>query len=284
VSNFKNLAVPACNYTYEELAEIYNQTRIDYIVPMPMNTKRMREYVSNYDVNLDYSVVVTSEEGEPIGIGMLGLRNGSGWITRLGVTPNQRERRVGTFLMKSLISNARTCGVDQVQLEVIVGNDPAYNMFLKFGFEPVRELLVIRRPPRPHAAGTQPLVEYLNELVPDEIPHYLAGREEGASWVEETASLLNGGNLKGIHLRMGDGEGWAVFMATRFQLQHIVLQATETHYDEIMFALLYQIHEFYPNRDTKVENVPVDHPAWRAYHAHGYVVDFRRVEMMLSLN
>ena len=157
-------------------------------------------------------------------------------------------------------------------------------MFLKFGFEKIRDLLVVRRPPKPHAEGTQPLVHDLTQLDEDDIPDYLATREPGASWVEETASLLNAGDLKGIHVQMGEGHGWAVFMATRFQLQHIVLWSTEADYDEIMYALLYYIHELYPNRDTKVENVPADHPTWKAYHAHGYVVDFRRVEMLLTLD
>ena len=38
---------------------------------------------------------------------MLGVRNRRAWITRLGVVPNQRERRVGTFLMEQLIARAR---------------------------------------------------------------------------------------------------------------------------------------------------------------------------------
>jgi ribosomal protein S18 acetylase RimI-like enzyme len=279
----QNVAVPASEYTYDELAEIYNQTRIDYIVPMPMNARRMQEYVENYDVSLEQSVVATTEAGMPVGVGMLGLRDDRAWITRLGVLPNQRERRVGTFLMTELIKNARACNANYVQLEVIVGNEPAVRMFSKFGFEPVRELLIVRRPPKPHAEGTHPLVHELRELDEDEIVACLHEREPGASWVEETASLLNAGKLKGIRVRMGGGEGWAAFMANRFQIQHIVLHATETHYDEITFALLYYIHELYPNRDTKVENVPVNHPTWKAYHTHGYVIDFRRTEMVLRL-
>lgn len=277
-----NLAVPASAYTYEELADIYNQTRVDYLVPMPMNARRMQAYVQNYDVSLEQSIVATTEKHFPIGLGMLGLRGDRAWITRLGVLPNQRERRVGTFLMENLIFNARDCGARLIQLEVIVGNNPAQRMFEKFGFEWTRELLVVRRPPKPHAEGTHPLVHELRELDADEIEMYLAQREGGASWVEETASLLNAGNLKGIKIRMGSGAGWAVFMATRFQLQHIVMWATDANYDEIMFALLYYIHELFPNRDTKVENIPADHPTWRAYHAHGYVVDFRRNEMVMT--
>lgn len=279
----KNIGVAASQYTDEELAEIYNHTRIDYIVPMPMNAKRMRQYVAHYDVNLDESVVVTTEVGEPIGVGMLGLRDNRAWITRLGVVPNMRERRLGTFLMTQLIDNARRCGAEYIQLEVIVGNDPAFNMFRKFGFQPTREVLVVRRPPKPHRQGSHPLVHELRHLEGDEIMECLDQREPGASWVEETASLLNAGSLQGIRIRMGDGEGWAVFMCTRFQIQHVVLQATDVHYDEITHALLYYLHELFPNRDTKVENIPIDHQTWPAFAALGYVEEFRRYEMLLNL-
>lgn len=279
-----NVAVPASEYSYDDLAEIYNQTRIDYIVPMPMNARRMEEYIESYDIHLDASIVATTESGVPIGIAMLGLRNNRAWITRLGVLPNQRERRVGSFLMEHLIMQARHYNSDVIQLEVIVGNEPAYNMFLKFGFQQTRELLIVRRPPKPHVAGTHPLVHELRHLDENEIPVYLAKREDNASWVEETASLLNGGDLKGIKIMMGDGEGWAVFTCTRFQIQHIVLWATDMHQDEIYMALLYYIHELFPNRDTKVENIPSDHPTWKAYTRLEYVISFKRTEMLLRLN
>ncbi|MEO0564914.1 MAG: hypothetical protein AAF125_22605, partial [Chloroflexota bacterium] len=165
-----------------------------------------------------------------------------------------------------------------------VGNDPARRMFQKFGFEDYRELLVIRRPPKPHVPGTHPLVYELRQLTDAEIIECLAEREEGASWVEETASVVNAGSLKGLRVQMGeDSQGWAVFRCTRFQIQHIVMCATGDLSDEVFHALLYYIHELYPNRDTKVENVPTDHPTWAAYQRLQYVVAFRRTEMLLKL-
>lgn len=280
----QNIAVPASQYSFEELAEIYNQSRVDYIVPMPMNARRMQDYVHNYDISLANSVVATTEAHEPLGIAMLGIRQNRAWITRLGVSPVFRERRVGSFIMATLIDNARAAQCDLIQLEVIVGNDPARRMFEKFGFVPTRELLVIRRPPKPHLPGTHPLVHELRQLSTDEIYECLNQRDDNATWVEESASLLNGSNLHGIHIRMGTGgAGWAVFMSTKFQIQHIVLHATEAHQSDLYFALLYYIHELFPNRDTIVENIPENHPCWQGYHALGYVVSFRRTEMLLAL-
>ena len=53
--------VPASHYTFEQLTEAYNQTRVDYLVPMPMNVARLREYAHAYDVDLDGSCVAVDE-------------------------------------------------------------------------------------------------------------------------------------------------------------------------------------------------------------------------------
>src|SRR4051794_14056292 len=76
------LFVPASAYSFEQLAEIYNQTRVDYIVPMPMNSKRMADYVRFYDVDLDRSVVSLNDQQTPAGIIMIGVRGDRAWITR----------------------------------------------------------------------------------------------------------------------------------------------------------------------------------------------------------
>ncbi len=283
-SGFRNLAIPAIEYDFQQLAEIYNQTRVDYIVPMPMNAKRMQEYVVHYDIDLQNSIVATDEKRNPLGLAMLGVRDFRTWITRLGVSPDQRERQVGSFLMECLIENSRDIGANIVQLEVIVGNEPARHMFLKFGFRPTRELLVIRRPPKPLEVSPEIELTDYRELNEREIPLFLQQREMGATWVEESSSLLNGGSLKGIAIRTREGYGWVIFTATPLQIQHVVLHATRTpHYEQIMVALLYYMHSNFPNRDTKIENVPTMHPTWRAYQKLGYVISFRRIEMMLNL-
>ena len=43
--------IPVSRFTYEQLAAIYNQTRVDYMVPMPMNAARLAEYITTYDVS-----------------------------------------------------------------------------------------------------------------------------------------------------------------------------------------------------------------------------------------
>ncbi len=277
----KRVAVSASHYDFKELAEIYNQTRIDYIVPMPMNARRMQDYVHNYDIRLDLSIVALNDVGAEAGIGMLGIRGERGWITRLGVIPNNRGLRLGQFLMEEMIEKAQDVGATQIQLEVIVGNDPARGLFEKLGFKATRKLLIIRRPPGKISPDASCDNVDVRGMATGEIPYYLEMREQGASWVEETSSLLNAGKLKGLIVDMPNGEtGWAVFQSSPFQLSHFVLSESS---ENTIRALLYHIHKQHAMQDTKIENVPETHPTWAIFQQMGYMEVFARTEMTLQL-
>jgi ribosomal protein S18 acetylase RimI-like enzyme len=138
---------PASSFTFEQLTDAYNETRVDYLVPMPMNVARLMEYCRVYDVALDSSVVAV-EEDVVQGLGMLGVRQDRAWITRLGVLPVGRRKGTGSALMAGLMAGAEEQAAKTVWLEVIKGNLPAHNLFHKFGFRETRELIVARRAPK----------------------------------------------------------------------------------------------------------------------------------------
>ena len=125
--------IPATTYTIQELTEAYNQTRVDYMVPMPMNAARLREYINIYDVDLKSSLVAL-DNGNIIGLGMLAVRDNRSWITRLGLVANQRGKGTGRILMTGLLKNSDALGIEKNQLEVIVGNEPAHALFKKLVF------------------------------------------------------------------------------------------------------------------------------------------------------
>jgi ribosomal protein S18 acetylase RimI-like enzyme len=278
---YPHRAIATSAYTYDELATIYNDARTDYIVPMPMNGKRMGEYITAYDINLDASIVaVDPDDNLPNGICMLGVRDNRTWITRLGVIPERRRRKSGEFLMRAEIEETQKRGIKLVQLEVIKGNDPAYYLFSKIGFQPTRELLVIRRPPG--ALDSSLIPEMQVETIPEtEIASYLVCRESGAAWTEETPSLLNAGGLRGLRVTLPDNEcGWIIFQRSLFQLAHFVLAPNVSR--EMTNALIAAVHQQFPMQDTKIENVPTEHYAWSAYERYGYMVTFRRIEMLLQ--
>jgi ribosomal-protein-alanine N-acetyltransferase len=57
-----------------------------------------------------------------------------GHILNLAVHPAHRGRGVGRLLVESVITEARTAGVDSVTLEVRHGNEAARALYLKLGF------------------------------------------------------------------------------------------------------------------------------------------------------
>ena len=277
----ERFAVPASRYDFKQLADIYNQARVDYIVPMPMNARRMEEYVHTYDIDLDASVVALNSERDPCGVGMVGVRGDRTWITRLGVIPERRGYRLGQYLMEQMIESSLHINARRIQLEVIVGNEPAYRLFQKLGFVETRILLIVRRPPGQMPAHPLYDAATVTEIAPADIPAYLEQREPGASWVEETQSLLNARQLCGLHLELPSGErSWIVFQRTPFQLTHFVLGPASM---EATGALLHHVHRAYPNQDTKIENVPEQDRHWPAFQEMGYMEVFRRIEMVLEL-
>ncbi len=139
--------IPASRFSYDELTAIYNQTRVDYMIPMPMNAARLAEYVRIYDVDLEHSLVAATRDGQMLGVAMLGVRKNRVWLTRLGVIPNTRRNGIGSALVGGLIEDATKLGLDFVMLEVIKNNTPAHQLFLKYGFREIGELLVMRRSP-----------------------------------------------------------------------------------------------------------------------------------------
>lgn len=295
---------PAAEFTLDELTEAYNRTRSDYLIPMPMNAGRMQEYVALYDVDLLRSSVAI-EGDEIVGLGMLGLRRENGWITRLGVLPEGRRKGVGSAILESLLDNARAAGVRDMWLEVISGNDPAHELFLKYGFRETRELIVARRPPRP-ASGTQSVVaaRSIRYLQHRDAVNLHCDPFERVNWLNDVASMRNVtrlyslsdddparagtlhrlSELSGIwaSFRYG-GEGWVTYQATALQLRRIYLRVLAGDEAQVAYDLLGIVHRLHSAQDAGLENIP-DDCRWVGFRRAGYFEVFRRTEMTRSLD
>jgi ribosomal protein S18 acetylase RimI-like enzyme len=273
--------IPASAFSYEELTEAYNNTRVDYLVPMPMNVARLREYVEIYDVDMDCSVVAV-DGNEVLGLAMLGVREQRAWITRLGIIRGKRRQGTGWRLVTYLLNQARQKNVDYVVIEVIKNNVPAHSLFLKAGFRETRELLVLRRPPGP--VKIKPPLAEIKTLGYTEALHLLENRASTPSWIDERESLINAGNLGAFYAILADGsKGWLVYQNTVFQLSRLVIQTDEGNPLNVGRALLGHLHCVHPAQDTKTENLPKDDPHWPAFQEMGYLEVFDRREMILHL-
>lgn len=269
--------VLATEFTIEELTRFYNQARVDYIVPMPMNPARLNAYIHNYDVDLSRSVVAMSG-GQVLGLSMLGVRPDHTWVTRLGVLPVKRRRGAGLRLMQDHIQRSRDLGADYMVLEVIKNNIPAHRLFVKLGFHETRELLILRRPPGPPKIELPPYhTTLLGEAAAVSL---LRQRRSVPSWLDETPSLIKAGNLRALRVELSNGgRGWLVYQSTVFQLGRLVLQTEAGDPQEVGCALAHALHTHHPLQDTKTENIPLGDPHLPGLYDMHYIESFRRIEM-----
>jgi ribosomal protein S18 acetylase RimI-like enzyme len=269
--------IPASSFTIDQLTAIYNQTRVDYMVPMPMNTARLQEYITAYNVDLTHSLVAI-HSGEMLGVAMLGIRKDRAWITRLGVLPNTRRHGTGQALMGGLLERAAILQIGFSMLEVIKNNTPAHQLFLKLGFYEIGELLVLRRsptipPPDPVVADAQRL-ERADALV-------LVARDRGTQpWTNQSETLRNVQDVSGLRVTLADGScGWLVYQRQKFTLTRFVYKTEVGDPAAVAYAFLSHLHHQYPRLDTQLENIQVNDPHLPAFYQMGYVEAFRRIEM-----
>lgn len=277
--------VPASRYTIQELTAAYNQTRVDYLVPMPMTAKRLQEYVDAYDVSLDHSCVALDADGGMLGLCMLGLRENRAWITRLGVLPTTRRHGAGRAMLDSCLEAATHLGASMVYLEVIVGNTAAHTLFIRTGFREVRKLLVLRRPPGPPSPDPIPEPAHVTLLEPQETIERAFTRPWRPAWTNQIESMVNVGTIEGLHVAEYGSEagGWVSFQHTALQLRYVMIGPDEGS-ETPGYNLLYQLHSRFPTLDTIAENIPTHVSHLQAFWAHGYVQSFARIEMELPLN
>jgi len=273
--------IPADRFTIQELTELYNQTRVDYLVPMPMNADRLNEYVHDFSVDLKQSCVARDTDGQVLGLSMLGLRKDIAWITRLGVLPSTRRTGAGSALMDRMLENADMLGMRETHLEVIKNNEPAHTLFLKKGFVETETYLVMRHAPRPLLGSLQGNVTWLDY---DQALEKLKSYPKHITWINAFESMQSSPNTEGLHLELPNGDsGWLVYRNTKFTLRstlsHLIIHTESGEPQEVGRQLLAHLHTHFPHHDTYAENIEENDPHVPAFYALGYFTNFSRIEM-----
>jgi ribosomal protein S18 acetylase RimI-like enzyme len=273
--------IPATRFTMQELTDLYNQTRVDYLVPMPMNADRLAEYVHDFDIDLSRSCVARAADGQILGLSMLGVRQKRAWITRLGVLPTARRHGVGSMLMDWMLENVDALGLEETLLEVIKNNTPAHSLFLSKGFVETGEYLVLRRAPHPVSNQLWGNVDWLNS---EETLEMLKSYPRYPTWINAFESMCNASDVEGMRIRLPNGgAGWIAYRNNKFTLRftfgHLVLHTEQGDPNEVGTQLLSNLHARYPRNDTYAENIHTNDPHLSAFHALGYFENFSRIEM-----
>jgi N-acetylglutamate synthase-like GNAT family acetyltransferase len=252
---------------------------------MPMNVARLNEYILAYDVDLDASWVAM--DGKIIfGLGMLGVRSGRAWITRVGVLPIGRRQGTGSAIVNRLLESAEQRGCGEVWIEVIAGNVPAQQLFLTTGFVSTRELLVARRPP----SQTSPVFQRtptkkseisVSKLGRSQIMSCLSERTERLNWLNQSESYLHLPDICGLKAQIdGGGLGWIAYQLSDFQLSHINVEVLDGDPTKVTINTLAALHSRHPSQDAVMENMAAQSPYWPGFQESGYFEVFRRLEMV----
>ena len=277
------ILLPADLFDYARLVDAYNQTRVDYLVPMPLNAARFQEYSRVYDISLPHSNVALQDD-VLFGLGMLGIRQKRTWVSRLGVLPEGRRQGTGQAIMDELFRQSHLLKAETIWLEVIKGNIPAHTLFLKCGFEETRELIVARRPPQPGEDLPPDLrVKQVTPLDHEDALILLSHRQNHPNWLNEIESFQHVRNLSALLVELENGgRGWATYHAGLLQITRVMVEVTAGDPTEVAAAVLHILHQRHKRQDTVVENLP-DNAIWQGSRAAGYFEAVRRIEMKVEL-
>ncbi len=241
-----------------ERAELFNRAYEGYLLPFHIDEQQLAFMDDAFDLDLDASRIAY-RDGEPVGLGNLGLRGEDAWIGGVGVVSAARRSGVGESLMRALHEQAREREVRRVWLEVIVENTAAFMLYEKLGYALLQDVEVwtLPRVEGDHAG---------REVSPAEAKARLPEQHE--PWQRADGTLDHYDDVRGLATDSG-----AMLFCVRSTAQ---LQQYAGDPEPLLRAL----RTF---GDAYVLNLPVDDPAASVLRELGGSVAVRQHEMLLEL-
>jgi GNAT superfamily N-acetyltransferase len=238
--------------------ELFNAAYEGYLVPFHLDEQQLAFMDDAFDLDLDASRIAFCD-GEPVGLGSLGLRGEDAWIGGVGVVSGARRSGVGEALMRALHEQARERDVRRVWLEVIVENTGALALYEKLNYEPVQDVEVWTLP------GDDG--EHVGrEVPPAEAKAQLPERHE--PWQRADGTLAHYDDVRGL---VTDSGAMLFCVRSSAQLQQYTGEPE---------PLLRALRAF---GDVSVLNLPAGDPAARVLRELGGSVVVRQHEMLLEL-
>ncbi len=260
---------PASRFTHAELAEIFNAGYEDYYTPFSLDEAAFRFMSTVWDDDLDASRVAVAG-GEPAGICKLAIRGECGWIAGVGVAVPHRGQGLGKTLMLGVIDEARTRGLEEIWLEVLVQNEPAIRLYEKLGFERERELEVWSLAGAPGEAAVVDLDDALAAI--------RTRRTWREPWQRSDATVENYRALDPPPVGLAADDGAAVVRASGGRASLLQLAADSEQGIETLLTGARSLGE-----SLSWLNLPAGDPASRVLDGLGGRIDHRQLELVLRL-
>jgi GNAT superfamily N-acetyltransferase len=175
-----------------ERAVLFNAAYEGYLLPFQIDEQQLAAMDEAFDLDLDASRIAF-RDGEPVGLGNLGVRGEDAWIGGVGVVTGARRSGVGEALMRALHEQARERGIGRVWLEVIVENTGAFALYEKLGYRTVRDVEVWSLPLS--VSERSEADDAAAEEARARIEALRAGREP---WQRADATLAHHADLRGL--------------------------------------------------------------------------------------
>lgn len=272
----------AAGLSWPQLTALFNAGYEGYIVPVNVNEAYVQNHVRQHDTDLSRSAVAFEGE-QPVGFAFLAIRGRRGWVAGVGVATTYRGKGVGRLLMLALFENARAAGLEEVVLEVIVGNEAAHTLYQKVGMVDSGRVLIAER-----AASPLPAVAWAGELADGDVEAALAQFDALHSrpnvWQRSPQSIRQVGTPPQVRLAQVDGviQAYAIgyFSDERIALLDVGVDPAQP---EALAALLTDLHTRYPQAAGRLVNLNDDDPAWPVLEALGYTAPMGQHTMRMAL-
>jgi hypothetical protein len=215
-----------------------------------------------FDLDLEASRIAF-RNGEPVGLGNLGLRGDQAWIGGVGVITAARRQGIGETLMRALHDEAAAHGVTKVWLEVIEQNASAFQLYEKLAYRIVREVEVWSLSDEVHGGSA-------SEVPPAQAhARVRALRRAQEPWQRADETIDHYDDVRGLETESG---------AALFRVSGVVqlLQIAGDDAEELVSTLR-------GHGTVSVLNLPADDPAADSLRKLGATPTVRQREMVLDL-
>jgi GNAT superfamily N-acetyltransferase len=268
------------NLPFDRLASTFNRGYEGYVVPIQLNESQLRAHITQHDIDLGASRVAFDGDA-PVGIAFMGRRGTTAWIGGIGVAPEYRGHGIGRQLMLAVIDAGRQSGIHNVQLEVIQGNERAYQLYLSLGFAVTRQLLILERAPA--AVEIDPVNQIKSVPADDALTFYERFHREPNPWQRQLPSLRHSApNLAGrVAKRDGEILAYAVGFVSERAIALTDLAAAPDENDALK-TILIRLHQEQPDAVGRLVNLPEADSALPILSSLGYHETMRQYEMVLS--